>query len=71
METLYQSGDVISDRYRIIASLGEGGMGITYAAEDLTYLDKRRVAIKVLSLHQSREWKALELFEREARVSIQ
>jgi serine/threonine protein kinase len=68
METLYQSGDVISDRYRIIAPLGEGGMGITYAAEDLTYLDKRRVAIKVLSLHQAREWKALELFEREARV---
>jgi serine/threonine protein kinase len=52
METLYQSGDLINDRYRIIASLGEGGMGITYAAEDLTYLDKRRVAIKVLSLHQ-------------------
>jgi serine/threonine protein kinase len=68
METLYQSGDVINDRYRIIAPLGEGGMGITYAAEDLTYLDKRRVAIKVLSLHQASEWKALELFEREARV---
>ncbi len=68
METLYQSGDVINDRYRIIAPLGEGGMGITYAAEDLTDLNKQRVAIKVLSLHQASEWKALELFEREARV---
>ena len=68
MEKLYQSGDVISDRYRIIAPLGEGGMGITYAAEDLTDLNKQRVAIKVLSLHQASEWKALELFEREARV---
>lgn len=43
-------------------------MGITYAAEDLTDLNAQRVAIKVLSLHQASEWKALELFEREARV---
>jgi serine/threonine protein kinase len=68
METLYQSGDVINECYRIIAPLGEGGMGITYAAKDLTDLNEQRVAIKVLSLHQAREWKALELFEREARV---
>ncbi|MGB5960043.1 MAG: serine/threonine-protein kinase [Coleofasciculaceae cyanobacterium] len=66
MDTQYQPDDVISDRYRIVAPLGQGGMGTTYEAEDLT--NYQRVAIKALSLRQIREWKVLELFEREARV---
>ena len=66
MDTQHQAGDVISDRYRIVAPLGQGGMGTTYEAEDLT--NYQRVAIKALSLRQIREWKVLELFEREARV---
>ena len=66
METQHQAGDVIGDRYRIVAPLGQGGMGTTYEAEDLT--NYQRVAIKALSLRQIREWKVLELFEREARV---
>lgn len=66
MNTQHQAGDVISDRYRIVAPLGQGGMGTTYEAEDLTTY--QRVAIKALSLRQIREWKVLELFEREARV---
>lgn len=66
MDTQHQAGDVISDRYRIVAPLGQGGMGTTYEAEDLT--NYQRVAIKALSLRQIGEWKVLELFEREARV---
>lgn len=66
METQHQAGDVISDRYRIVAPLGQGCMGTTYEAEDLT--NYQRVAIKALSVRQIREWKVLELFEREARV---
>ena len=66
METFDQSGQVIGDRYRIIAPLGQGGMGITYQAENLT--NNQPVAIKALSLRQLTDWKALELFEREAKI---
>ncbi|MBE9129127.1 MULTISPECIES: serine/threonine protein kinase [unclassified Coleofasciculus] len=66
MDTQHQAGEVIRDRYRIVAPLGHGGMGTTYEAEDLT--NYQRVAIKALSLRQIKEWKVLELFEREARV---
>ncbi|NEQ71679.1 MAG: serine/threonine protein kinase, partial [Okeania sp. SIO2C9] len=64
--TLHQPNDIIAQRYRIVAALGKGGMGITYEAEDLT--NYRRVAIKAVSLQQVKDWKILELFEREAKV---
>jgi serine/threonine protein kinase len=66
METLYQPGDIIRDRYQIQAILGYGGTGMTYAAMDLQ--TQTAVAVKVLSLRQLTDWKLLELFEREARV---
>ncbi|OUL18450.1 hypothetical protein BV378_35805 [Nostoc sp. RF31YmG] len=76
--SLHQPGDVIvdaakqplSDRYRIIDILGEGNSGITYAAEDLTESGVI-VALKVISLQQTSNWKVLELFEREAKVLAQ
>ncbi|NES65773.1 MAG: serine/threonine protein kinase [Okeania sp. SIO2D1] len=64
--TLHQPNDIIAQRYRIVAALGKGGMGITYEAEDLT--NYQRVAIKAVSLRQAKDWKILELFEREAKV---
>jgi eukaryotic-like serine/threonine-protein kinase len=57
---------IIADRYRIVRSIGHGAFGTTYEAEDLT--DYKRVAMKVLSLRQTQDWKALDLFEREAQV---
>ncbi|MEA5542616.1 protein kinase [Limnoraphis robusta Tam1] len=64
--TLHQPNDIIAERYRIVTPLGEGGMGITYEAEDLT--NYQRVALKAVSLRQAQDWKILELFEREAKV---
>lgn len=66
METLHQPNDIIAQRYRIVAPLGQGAFGTTYEAEDLT--NYQRVAIKALSLSQITDWKSLDLFEREARV---
>ncbi|MBO9999956.1 MAG: protein kinase [Cyanobacteria bacterium SID2] len=53
-------------QYRILSTLGKGAFGITYKAQDLEH--DRWVAIKVLSLKQIDDWKAVELFEREAKV---
>jgi len=52
--------------YRILAKLGEGGMGVVYRAEDATL--KRQVALKVLppDLCGSRE--RLKRFQREAKA---
>jgi hypothetical protein len=63
---MLQIGDVLEGRYEIVGLLGEGGAGRTYEAQDLTL--ERVVAIKALSVRSLRDWKALELFEREARV---
>ncbi|PRP93832.1 Serine/threonine-protein kinase F [Enhygromyxa salina] len=53
-------------RYQIMESLGAGSQGHTYRAIDRETDDE--VAIKVLSLEGAREWKAFELFEREAKT---
>ncbi len=66
MESLHQIGDVIADRYRITESLGKGGMGTTYRADDATR--GQDVALKVVSLRQIDDWKVLELLDREAKV---
>jgi hypothetical protein len=46
--------------------LGKGGSGTTYAATDQQ--TGQTVAIKILSLRATEDWKTLDLFEREARV---
>jgi len=66
MKLLHGQGEIIAERYQIVTLLGEGGMGSTYAAVDLS--TNQRVAIKVVSLQEAGDWKILELFEREAEV---
>ena len=51
--------------YVIRESLGQGSFGTTYRA---TTNDGDDIALKVLSFRNMKNWKALELFEREART---
>jgi serine/threonine protein kinase len=69
MEKKHQPGEIIGDRYSILHILGQGGIGITYAAEDLKTGEK--VALKAVSLRRTDDLKVLELFEREARILAQ
>ena len=66
MEILQKSEKIIAERYRILGKLGQGGVGITYAAVDLN--SNQKVALKALSLRLTTEWKKIELFEREAKT---
>ena len=58
---------VLSRRYRLEQRLGRGGMGVVYAASDLS-LD-RRVAVKVLREELVGDRESASRFEREARIA--
>ncbi|MBO1052490.1 MAG: protein kinase [Dolichospermum sp. DET73] len=66
MELLHQKEDIIAHQYRILDTLGQGGSGTTYLAEELE--STKQVALKALSLHRMTDWKMMELFEREAKI---
>lgn len=53
--------------YRCVGELGEGGMGVVYAAEHVGL--QRRCALKVLSPGGSALPISMELFQREARMA--
>lgn len=69
MKLLHQVGEVINQKYRILNILGEGGIGITYLAQNLE--TNENLALKVLSLRRMTDWKKLELFERESQIIAQ
>jgi serine/threonine protein kinase len=56
----------VAGRYEILRELGHGSFGRTFLARDRT--GERMVAIKVLDRRGDVDWKAYELFEREAAV---
>jgi len=58
-------GKVVADRYELEELVGTGGMSSVYRARDR--LLERRVAIKVLHEHYSRDEDYVERFRREAR----
>jgi hypothetical protein len=57
-------GDVVAERYRIDAVLGEGGMGMVYRAEHLHL--RKPLALKVLLSEWSQMPEVVARFEREA-----
>lgn len=59
--------EIIDDRYKILGSLGEGGMAIVYKAHDL--ITDRDVAMKMLRQEKAADKVNLNRFEREARAT--
>lgn len=60
------AGDIIEGRYRLDEVLGRGGFAVTWRATDLQ--SGALVAVKELAIRAVEQWRAVELFEREARV---
>lgn len=60
-------GLILDSKYKLLASLGQGGMGSVFLAERLHIGDQ--VAVKLLHSDLVREAKALERFRREARTA--
>jgi serine/threonine protein kinase len=67
MPTRLGPGDLVDERYRIVRSIGSGGMGQVHEVERLT--DGRRLALKTLTTVADR--RALARFAREAQVAAE
>lgn len=61
---MIDKGYLLGERYRILDTLGEGGMANVYLAEDIIL--QRKVAVKVLRLDLQKESQILARFQREA-----
>jgi tRNA A-37 threonylcarbamoyl transferase component Bud32 len=58
-------GTTIGGKYKIVKLLGEGGMGSVYEGEQTLGTKVRRVAIKTLHPHLSKDPKVITRFQRE------
>jgi serine/threonine protein kinase len=66
-EAVVKTGDMVEGRYRIIKTLGAGGMGTVFLAEHA--LIKRKVAIKILHQDLATNADVIERFMNEARAA--
>ncbi len=66
-EPVARTGDLVEGRYRILDTLGAGGMGTVFLAEHA--LIKRRVAIKILHPELATDADVIERFMNEARAA--
>lgn len=57
---------LLDDRYRLLETLGQGGVGTTYLAERIS--DGLRLAVKEVLVRRLESVKAMELADREAEV---
>ncbi len=62
-----QAGQIVAEKYRIVRTLGQGGMGEVYEGENLRI--HRRVAIKTLLAGVSSRTDVVQRFEREAQAA--
>ncbi len=69
IETGVDPGLIIGDDFKILAKIGEGGMGVVYDAVQMTTGHRR--AVKVMHSPFALDPKARERFEQEARVGSQ
>ena len=58
-------GQTLGGKYKVVRLLGEGGMGAVYEGEQQLGTAKRKVAVKTLHPHLSRDPKIKARFERE------
>ncbi len=64
-------GQIVGGRYRVTRVLGEGGMGIVYEAEQQMGSTVRKVAVKTLHAHLSKDPSVLARFHRECGTVAQ
>jgi serine/threonine-protein kinase len=64
-------GQIIGGRYRITGVLGEGGMGVVYVGEQQMGSTVRKVAVKTLHSHLSKDPSVLARFHRECGTVAQ
>ena len=64
-------GQLIGGRYRVTSVLGEGGMGKVYVGEQQMGSTVRKVAIKTLHAHLSKDPSVLQRFHRECGTVAQ
>ena len=64
-------GQIIGNRYRITGVIGEGGMGVVYVGEQQMGSTIRKVAVKTLHQHLSKDENVLKRFHRECGTVAQ